>query len=57
MYAQFGVLINRIVKGIQDPEDYICVGTLMNALVDLGDLTESIWVVLMDALFVKKYDE
>ena len=29
----------------------------MNVLVDLGDFNEHLWTIIMDSLFVKKYDE
>jgi len=29
----------------------------MNVLVDLGEFSEDMWMLIMDALFVKKYDE
>jgi len=29
----------------------------MNVLVDLGDFSEMLWVKVIDALLVKKYDE
>lgn len=32
-------------------------GTFMNVLNDLGDLNEHLWLLIMDALFVRKYDE
>ena len=32
-------------------------GTFMNVLVDLGHFSHELWVLIMDALFVKKYDE
>jgi hypothetical protein len=40
-----------------DPEDYVCIGTFVNALVDLGEFGETIWIRVMDALFARKYDE
>jgi hypothetical protein len=42
---------------MQDPDDYICAGTLVNTLVDLGSFNEALWVDIMDALFVRKYDQ
>ena len=36
IYEEFQKLIHKIMIGIQNPDDYICVGTFMNALVDLG---------------------
>ena len=57
IYEEFQKLIHKIMIGIQNPDDYICVGTFMNALVDLGQYNELLWIYIMDALFVKKYDE
>lgn len=57
VYTEFTLLTNQVMKGIQDPDDYICAGTFMNVLVDLGDFSDNLWMVIMDALFVKKYDE
>jgi|LakMenE01Jun11ns_1017448.scaffolds.fasta_scaffold9164432_1 hypothetical protein len=48
--------MDKIIQGMANPEDYICVGTLMNVMVDLGELYEPFWVAIMDALFVRKYD-
>ena len=45
------------MKGIQNPDDYICIGTFLNVLVDLGDFNDHLWMLIMDSLFVKKYDE
>jgi len=42
---------------MENPNDYICMGTFMNVLVDLGEFSEDMWMLIMDALFVKKYDE
>lgn len=56
VYGEFTQLTARIMKGIQDPEDYICIGTFINVLVDLGDFNEHLWVLVMDALLVRKYD-
>jgi len=36
VYAEFGKLAHGIAVGLQDPEDYVCAGTYLNALVDLG---------------------
>ena len=36
MIGEFVTLTQRITKGMQNPEDYICMGTFMNVLVDLG---------------------
>jgi hypothetical protein len=36
MYGEFVTLTKRITKGIADPNDYVCMGTFMNVLVDLG---------------------
>jgi hypothetical protein len=36
VYSEFGKLTHNIMTSIQDPEDYICMGTFMNVLVDLG---------------------
>lgn len=56
VYTEFNKLSHNIATGIQNPEDYICLGTYINALVDLGELGETIWLAVMDALLVKKYD-
>lgn len=56
-YAQFSTLTTQITSGIQNPDDYICIGTFLNALVDLGDFHQTLWIYVMDALLVKKYDE
>lgn len=42
--------------GIKNPEDFICIGTFINVLVDLGDFNELIWIYVMDSLFARKYD-
>ena len=39
IYGEFTVLTNHIVKGIQNPDDYVCLGTFINALIDLGDFS------------------
>jgi hypothetical protein len=57
IYSEFSKLTNNIMIGVQNPEDYICMGTFMNVLVDLGDFNELLWIHIMDSLFVKKYDE
>jgi hypothetical protein len=57
LYAEFGKLAHAIALGLQDPEDYVCAGTYLNALVDLGELGEGIWESVMDALLVRKYEE
>ena len=57
VYGEFSSLTDLIGKEIQDPDDYICVGTFMNVLVDLGNFNEHLWILIMDALFVRKYDE
>jgi hypothetical protein len=56
IYAEFGKLSHDIAVGMQNPEDYICVGTFLNVLVDLGEFGEAVWVAIMDALLVRKYD-
>ena len=50
-------MTTQVEKGIKNPDDYICIGTFMNVLVDLGDFNEHLWTIIMDSLFVKKYDE
>ena len=57
VYAEFSVLVSQIMVGLQNPQDYICIGTFMNALVDLGNFQQLLWIYIMDTLFVKKYDE
>ena len=37
LYSEFRKLISGILTGIKNPEDYICLGTFMNVLVDLGE--------------------
>ena len=39
LYSEFGLLTDKTKEGIANPEDYICMGTFMNALVDLGNLS------------------
>jgi len=57
LYAEFGKLIVKIEAGLHDPPDYICIGTFINSLVDLGDFNEPLWIHVMDTLFARKYDE
>lgn len=57
IFSEFGQLTEKIMAGIRDPEDYICMGTFMNVLVDLGNFNELTWIYIMDTLFVRKYDE
>jgi hypothetical protein len=56
-FTEFGKLTHAIAVGLGDPEDYICAGTYVNSLVDLGEVSEAVWVAVMDALLVRKYDE
>ena len=39
IYGEFGKLIRIIIHGIADPDDYVCIGTLLNVMVDLGELS------------------
>lgn len=39
IYGEFNHLTSRITEGIKNPDDYICMGTFMNVLVDLGDFS------------------
>lgn len=57
LFTEFGKLAHAIAEGLKDPDDYICAGTYVNSLVDLGEVSEAIWIGIMDALLVKKYDE
>ena len=57
IYGEFSTLTSQITIGIKNPEDYICIGTFLNALVDLGEFQDSLWIYIMDSLLVKKYDE
>lgn len=55
-FVEFGKLAHAIADAMQHPEDYICTGTFINVLVDLGQLSETVWIAIMDALLLRKYD-
>lgn len=40
IYSEFVTLTTRITKGMENPHDYVCMGTFMNVLADLGQFSE-----------------